>query len=175
MNPTRRTSSPRSTPLIAVGLLALHSLASCSSDGARTVNAGPGVAGSSGSGASGAGGRAGSTDGGRASGTGGDGRAGSTDGGRASGTGGGGGSVCSSNQIVYMAPGCGTAAVPVCSDGSGGACASTVCGCDGHVRSDGCYSSKAPFAHFQNGGRSGDSCDPGGMGGQAGEGGSGGG
>jgi hypothetical protein len=220
LNPARRTSTARATPLMALALLALQSLASCSGrtdssagppgasghsgatssghsgatssghsgatssgyggcstdtcncvpgacgapcgtcpGGGGTVSGGPGVAGSSGSGASGAGGRAGSTDGGGPS-----------------GTGGGGGSVCLSNQIViYTAPGCGTAAVPVCSDGSGGACASTVCGCDGQVRSDGCYISNAPFAYFQNQGRSGGTCDPGSMGGQSGQGGSGGG
>jgi hypothetical protein len=179
LNPAQRISPTKATLLVALALLACQSLASCSgpTDGSASGQSGASAAGfpqPDAAGQGGGGGTVAGSSGSDASGAGG--RAGSTGGRHSSGTGGGGGSVCLSNQIViYTAPGCGTAAVPVCSDGSGGACASTVCGCDGQVRRDRCYSSTAPFAYFEKGGPSGATCDPDSMGGQSGQGGSGGG
>ncbi|HET7539072.1 MAG TPA: cytochrome c [Polyangiaceae bacterium] len=55
---------------------------------------------------------------------------------------------CAANEhLVYKTPGCGVDAAPVCWDGVGGACASTVCGCDGQTHPAGCGTSDIPFAY----------------------------
>src|SRR5579863_8368189 len=63
---------------------------------------------------------------------GGGGGSGGSSGGRSGGSGGGGGTVdASCEHLEYASAGC--AASPICTNGSGGACAQAVCGCDGKV------------------------------------------
>jgi len=79
-----------------------------------------------------------------------------------SGRGGAGGATCSNGVEGYVKPGCGEDAAQVCISGPGGACASPVCGCDGVVWSDGCYSTH-PFGRFLRPGdftTIGSTCDP---------------
>ncbi len=78
-----------------------------------------------------------------------------------SGGGGIGGTGCQRQE--YAAPGCGADSHPVCTNGSGGACAGrSACGCDGHIWG-GCGLYSAPYAYllpanFSSDG--GDTCDP---------------
>ena len=80
------------------------------------------------------------------------------------GSGGGGGTVdASCEHLEYASAGC--AASPICTNGSGGACGGTACGCDGKVIF-GCGLFSEPFAYtiplssFDGADPSGMTCDP---------------
>lgn len=93
--------------------------------------------------------------------TGGNASGGAGAGGAGGGVGGIGGTGCQRQE--YVAPGCGANAVPVCTSGTGGACAGPdVCTCDGRVIG-GCNTYAAPFAYFFSGNfplDGGNTCDP---------------
>ncbi len=80
-----------------------------------------------------------------------------------SGGSGGGGGVGGCQHLEYASAGCGVA--PICTNGSGGACAGAACGCDGKVIF-GCGLFSEPFAYtiplssFDGAEPAGMACDP---------------
>ncbi len=156
----------RAATLVATSLV-LSGLGCSSSTGDISGKGGTGGSAGARAGQSGGGGRAGSSGAAGASGGSGSGSPGGH-----SGNGGAGGACA--GRIVYSAPGCGSVAAPVCSNGAGGACGTTVCGCDGQIRTDACGGSTLPFAYLLSSPAQG-TCDPNQTGGHSGQGGAGGG